>query len=131
MDSLPIGSAQSWLDVAATALGPLIALIVGYEGADWFLRRSPVRGAITRHWRAPRATTTDSRTTGPASLCSFTRGHQHDPRQFGDGANTAAPGLGLVSAIIKPAGRGYADLRTRANLVLCAARLRSRLFTSR
>jgi hypothetical protein len=39
MDSLPIGSAQSWLDMAATTLGPLIALIVGFEGADWVLRR--------------------------------------------------------------------------------------------
>lgn len=38
MDSLPIVSAQSWLAIAAT-LGPLIALIVGFEGADWFLRR--------------------------------------------------------------------------------------------
>jgi hypothetical protein len=39
MDTLPIGSAQSWLAVAATTLGPLIALIVGFEGADWLLRR--------------------------------------------------------------------------------------------
>ena len=39
MDSLPIGSVQSWLAVAAETLGPLIALIVGFEGADWFLRR--------------------------------------------------------------------------------------------
>jgi len=39
MDSLPVGSAQSWLDVAASTIGPLIALIVGFEGADWFLRR--------------------------------------------------------------------------------------------
>jgi hypothetical protein len=38
MDSLPIVSAQSWLAIAAP-LGPLIALIVGFEGADWFLRR--------------------------------------------------------------------------------------------
>ena len=39
MDSLLTGSAQSWLAVAAETLGPLIALIVGFEGADWFLRR--------------------------------------------------------------------------------------------
>ena len=39
MDIIPIGSAQSWLDVAAMILGPLIALMVGFEGADWFLRR--------------------------------------------------------------------------------------------
>ena len=53
MDSLPMGAAQSWLAVAATILGPLIALIVGFEGADWFLRRrlgevcdhAPVEGA--------------------------------------------------------------------------------------
>ena len=48
-----MGAAQSWLAVAATTLGPLIALIVGFEGADWFLRRrlgevcdhAPVEGA--------------------------------------------------------------------------------------
>jgi hypothetical protein len=39
MDSLPIGSAQSWLAVAVTTLGPLVALIVGFEGADWLLQR--------------------------------------------------------------------------------------------
>ena len=39
MDSLPIGSVQSWLAVTVTTLGPLIALMVGFEGADWFLRR--------------------------------------------------------------------------------------------
>jgi len=53
MDSLLTGSAQSWLAVAAETLGPLIALIVGFEGADWLLRRrlgeicdyAPVGGA--------------------------------------------------------------------------------------
>jgi hypothetical protein len=53
MDSLPIGSVQSWLAVTVTTFGPLIALIVGFEGADWFLRRqlcevcdhAPVEGA--------------------------------------------------------------------------------------
>ena len=39
MDSLLIGSAQYWLDVAVATIGPLTALIVGFEGADWFLRR--------------------------------------------------------------------------------------------
>jgi hypothetical protein len=38
MENLVTGSVQSWLAVAATTLGPLIALIVGFEGADWFLR---------------------------------------------------------------------------------------------
>jgi hypothetical protein len=39
MDSLLTGSVQSWLAVAAATLSPLIALIVGFEGADWLLRR--------------------------------------------------------------------------------------------
>jgi hypothetical protein len=39
MDSLFTGSVQSWLAVVATTLSPLIALMVGFEGADWFLRR--------------------------------------------------------------------------------------------
>ena len=39
MDSLPVGSMQSWLAVAVATLSPLIALIVGFEGADWLLRR--------------------------------------------------------------------------------------------
>ena len=39
MDGLPTGSVQSWLAVATTILGPLLALLVGFEGADWFLRR--------------------------------------------------------------------------------------------
>jgi hypothetical protein len=42
MDSLFTGSVQSWIGVAAATLGPLIALIVGFEGADWFLRRGSV-----------------------------------------------------------------------------------------
>ena len=33
MDSLLIGSAQSWLDIAAATLGPLIAFMVGFEDA--------------------------------------------------------------------------------------------------
>jgi hypothetical protein len=53
MGSLPMGSVPSWLAVAAETLGPLIALIVGFEGADWFLRRrlgeagehAPLKGA--------------------------------------------------------------------------------------
>jgi hypothetical protein len=39
MGSLFTGSVQSWLAVAPATLSPLIALIVGFEGADWFLRR--------------------------------------------------------------------------------------------
>ena len=40
MNSLPLlASVQSWLAVAVTTLGPMIALIVGFEGTDWFLRR--------------------------------------------------------------------------------------------
>ena len=39
MDSLPVGSMQSWLAVAVATLSPLIALVVGFEGADWLLRR--------------------------------------------------------------------------------------------
>jgi hypothetical protein len=38
MDSLPIGSLQSWLITAAAALGPLIALLVGFVGTDQWLR---------------------------------------------------------------------------------------------
>jgi hypothetical protein len=39
MDSLFTGSVQSWLAVVVAILSPLTALIVGFEGADWFLRR--------------------------------------------------------------------------------------------
>jgi hypothetical protein len=39
MEVLPTGSVPSWLAVVVATLGPLIALIVGFEGADWFLRR--------------------------------------------------------------------------------------------
>jgi hypothetical protein len=39
MDSLLTGSVQSWLAVVVATFSPLIALIVGFEGADWFLRR--------------------------------------------------------------------------------------------
>jgi hypothetical protein len=39
MDSLFTGAVQSWLAVAAATVSPLTALIVGFEGADWFLRR--------------------------------------------------------------------------------------------
>jgi hypothetical protein len=37
MDSLPTGLIPSWLSVAATALGPLMALLVGFVGTDWLL----------------------------------------------------------------------------------------------
>jgi hypothetical protein len=39
MDNLLTGSAQSWLAVVLATLSPLTALIVGFEGADWLLRR--------------------------------------------------------------------------------------------
>jgi hypothetical protein len=39
MEVLPTGSVQSWLAVVVATLSPLTALIVGFEGADWFLRR--------------------------------------------------------------------------------------------
>jgi hypothetical protein len=39
MDNLLTGSAQSWLAVVVATLSPLIALIVGFEGAGWLLRR--------------------------------------------------------------------------------------------
>ena len=39
MDSFFTGSVQSWLPVAAATLSPLIALIVGFEGADWLPQR--------------------------------------------------------------------------------------------
>ena len=38
MDSLPAGSMQLWLAVVTSILGPLAALIVGFVGADHFLR---------------------------------------------------------------------------------------------
>jgi hypothetical protein len=39
MDSFFVGSVQSWLNAAATAVGPLIALLVGFVGADRWLGR--------------------------------------------------------------------------------------------
>jgi hypothetical protein len=39
MDSFFTGSVQSWFAVVVATLSPMIALIVGFEGADWFLRR--------------------------------------------------------------------------------------------
>ena len=38
MDSLPTGSMQSWLAMAAAALSPLLALSVGFIGTDRWLR---------------------------------------------------------------------------------------------
>jgi len=38
MDSLPAGSMQLWLAVVTSSLGPLAALIIGFVGADQFLR---------------------------------------------------------------------------------------------
>jgi hypothetical protein len=37
MDSLPIALIPCWLSIAATALGPLMALLVGFVGTDWLL----------------------------------------------------------------------------------------------
>lgn len=39
MDSFFTGSVQSWLAVAATTLGPLVAFMVGFERTDRFLCR--------------------------------------------------------------------------------------------
>jgi hypothetical protein len=39
MDSLFTGSVQSWFAVVVATLSPLTALIAGFEGADWLLRR--------------------------------------------------------------------------------------------
>jgi hypothetical protein len=39
MDSFFTGSVQSWLAVVVVTLSPLVALIVGFEGADWLLWR--------------------------------------------------------------------------------------------
>jgi hypothetical protein len=39
MNSLPTGSIQSLLIMAASALSPVIALSVGFAGTDWWLRR--------------------------------------------------------------------------------------------
>lgn len=62
MDNLLTGSVQSWLAAAAT-LSPLIALIVGFEGAPVGCcgGGSSVGRALTRHWRAPRGRATDGR----------------------------------------------------------------------
>jgi hypothetical protein len=38
MDSLPVGSVQSWLAVATATVSPLIALMIGFAGADWLFR---------------------------------------------------------------------------------------------
>jgi hypothetical protein len=38
MNSLPTGSIQSWLVMAAAALSPLIAPLVGFAGTDRWLR---------------------------------------------------------------------------------------------
>jgi hypothetical protein len=38
MDALSTGSLQSWIGVAATALSPLMALLMGFVGTDRLLR---------------------------------------------------------------------------------------------
>jgi len=66
MDSLLTGSVQSWLAVVVATFSPLIALIVGFEGADWFLRRHLVETCDHAHLGEPRALATNGRP--PASL---------------------------------------------------------------
>jgi hypothetical protein len=39
MDNLLAGSVESWFAVVVATLSPLVAFIVGFEGADWLLRR--------------------------------------------------------------------------------------------
>jgi hypothetical protein len=39
MNSLPVGSVQSWLAVATATVSPVIALMVGFAGTDWLIRR--------------------------------------------------------------------------------------------
>jgi hypothetical protein len=39
MDSFLTGSVQSWHAVVVATLSPVVALIVGFEGAGWLLRR--------------------------------------------------------------------------------------------
>jgi hypothetical protein len=47
MESLPTGSVDSWLTMAAAGLGPLMALLLGFAGADWWLRRAGRRETPT------------------------------------------------------------------------------------
>jgi hypothetical protein len=39
MDSLPVGSVQFWLAVTTATVSPVIALMVGFAGTDWLIRR--------------------------------------------------------------------------------------------
>jgi hypothetical protein len=52
MDSLATGSIQSWLIMAASALGPLTALLVGFAGTDrlvrWCLREKCDHALVER-----------------------------------------------------------------------------------
>jgi len=68
MDSLPIGSVQSWLAAATATVSPLIALMVGFAGTDWLLRRqlremcdhAPLEGTEGKDdWREDMATRSD------------------------------------------------------------------------
>jgi hypothetical protein len=54
MDSLLIDSTPSWLITATTALGPLIALLIGFVTADRWLRwlfgrEAPLHGRERRN----------------------------------------------------------------------------------
>ena len=69
MNSLLTGSVQSWLAVAATTLSPLIVLIVGFEEADWLLRRR--LGEACEHARLggePGARAIDDRAPAPSAV---------------------------------------------------------------
>jgi hypothetical protein len=70
VDGLPIGSVQSWLAAALTTVGPLIAPIVGSRGPIGSSGGSSVRSAITRRWRAPRATAIDGKAPQPRAAAS-------------------------------------------------------------
>ena len=85
MNSLPTGSIESLLMMAASALSPLIALSVGFAGTDWWLRRrldeernpTSLEGAGGNEVRRGAA-------AGFARLLH--QRHQLNPRQFGDSA---------------------------------------------
>ena len=46
MDSLPTGSTQSWLIVAAVAFSPVIVLFLA-EAIGWLIRQARGKGGVT------------------------------------------------------------------------------------
>jgi hypothetical protein len=46
MDSLPTGSTQSWLIVAAVAFSPVIVLLLA-DTIGWFIRQARGKGGVT------------------------------------------------------------------------------------